>query len=206
MSSPKSDNKRLERCCLVWWISIFGAAFKILHKQHEGMAPSWFISALQAGGGVMGWELFCGLLSKYWASFKHQSQHGYCCWPFRSLYDCSVPIFWQPLQAGYGAMSQSSNQRKLFSDPVGMWWKKDSHHWCTAAANKSAATDARMSLWTKIQRNVFSILLNLCHDKLRKLLRHVYSEKRLVFLGRVQQCCLKAAFSYFLRLSTVKVA
>ncbi len=35
-----------------------------------------------------------GLLSTNWVSFKHHRLPEYCCWPWPSLYDYSVPIFW----------------------------------------------------------------------------------------------------------------
>ncbi len=62
--SPKLDNRRLEKCCLVWWISISAATFqmvgvRIWRKEHESMDPSCLVSMVQAGvGGVMVWEIF----------------------------------------------------------------------------------------------------------------------------------------------------
>ncbi len=41
-----------------------------------------------------------GPLSTNWALFKHHSLPEYCCWPYPSLYDSSVPIFWWLLPAG----------------------------------------------------------------------------------------------------------
>ncbi len=60
-ASPKLDNRRLEKRCLVWGVSISAARFRcrvrIWRKEHESMDPSCLESAVQAGGGggVMVW-------------------------------------------------------------------------------------------------------------------------------------------------------
>ncbi len=96
------DNRRLEKRCLVWWVSISVATFRcrvrIWRKDHESMDPSCIISTIQAGcGGVWCGGYFLGTLgplSTNWASFKRHSLPEYCCWPCPSLYDYSVSIFW----------------------------------------------------------------------------------------------------------------
>ncbi len=63
--SPKFDNRRLEKCCLVWWVSVslllrhWDGRVRILRKEHESMDPSCLVSTVQAGGGdVMVWGIF----------------------------------------------------------------------------------------------------------------------------------------------------
>ncbi len=62
-SSPKLDNRRLEKRCLVWWVSISAATFRcrvrIWCEEHESMDPSCLVSTVQAAGGVM----VCGIFS-----------------------------------------------------------------------------------------------------------------------------------------------
>ncbi len=54
--SPKLDNRRLEKHCLVWWVSISAARVTIWRKEHESMDPSCLVSTVQAGGcGIMVW-------------------------------------------------------------------------------------------------------------------------------------------------------
>ncbi len=57
------DNRRLEKRCLIWWVSISAATFKcrvrICRKEHESMDPSCVVSTVQAGGGgVRVWGIF----------------------------------------------------------------------------------------------------------------------------------------------------
>ncbi len=63
--SPKFDNRRLEKRCLVWWVSVslllrhWDGRVRILRKEHESMDPSCLVSTVQAGGGgVMVWGIF----------------------------------------------------------------------------------------------------------------------------------------------------
>ncbi len=62
--SPKLDNRRLEKCCLVWWVSISAVTFRcrvrIRRKEHETMDSFCLVSTVQAGGGggVMVWGIF----------------------------------------------------------------------------------------------------------------------------------------------------
>ncbi len=74
--TPKLDNSRLEKRCLVWWVSISAATFRcrvrIWCKEHESMDPSCLVSTVQAAGdGVMVWGILAhfGPLSTNWASF-----------------------------------------------------------------------------------------------------------------------------------------
>ncbi len=55
--SPKLDNRRLEKRCLVWWVWWYSdGRVRIWHKKHESMDPSCLVSMVQAGGGgVMVW-------------------------------------------------------------------------------------------------------------------------------------------------------
>ncbi len=59
-SSPKLDNRRLEKRCLVWWVSISAAhsdgRVRIWHKEHESMDPSCLVPTV--GNGVMIWGIF----------------------------------------------------------------------------------------------------------------------------------------------------
>ncbi len=77
---------------------------RIWRKEHESMDPSCLVSTVQACwwwcNGVR--DIFLvhfGPLSTNWASFKRHSLTKYCCWPYPSLYDYSVPIFWWLLPA-----------------------------------------------------------------------------------------------------------
>ncbi len=63
--SPKFDNRRLEKRCLVWWVSVslllwhWDGRVRILRKEHENMDPSCLVSTVQAGGGgIMVWGIF----------------------------------------------------------------------------------------------------------------------------------------------------
>ncbi len=116
-----------------------------------------------------------GPLSTNWASFKCLSLPEYCFWPWPSLYDYNVPIFWWLLSARLCTMSQSSNHLRLVSwtwqwvhytqmastvtrsqsnrAPLGCGGMGDSHHGC--AADKSVAT---VSIWTKISEEYFQHL------------------------------------------------
>ncbi len=78
--------------------------FRIWRKEHESMDPSCLVSTVQAGGdGVMVWGIFYWHtvpFSTNWVSFKRHSLPEYRCWPYPSLYDYSVLIFWWILPAG----------------------------------------------------------------------------------------------------------
>ncbi len=78
---------------------------RIWRKEHEIMDPSSLVSTVQAagGGGLMVWAIFywhtLGPIVPIWALFKRHSLPEYCWWPYLSLYDYSVPIFWWLLPA-----------------------------------------------------------------------------------------------------------
>ncbi len=63
-SSPKLDNRKLEKACLVWRVCWFllqqlDGRVRMWRKQHESMDPSCLVSVVQAASGaVMVWRIF----------------------------------------------------------------------------------------------------------------------------------------------------
>ncbi len=58
LGSPKLDNRRLEKRCLVWWVSISAATVRCRVRIWR-KDPSCVVSTVQAGGGVvMVWGIF----------------------------------------------------------------------------------------------------------------------------------------------------
>ncbi len=93
--SPKLDNKRLEKRCLVCWVSISlrysDSRVRIWRKELESMDPSCLSQWVQAGGGGVsgggGYSLGkLWPLNTNWALFKHHSLPEYCCWPCHPLW------------------------------------------------------------------------------------------------------------------------
>lgn len=68
LGSPKLDNSRVEKQCLVWRIWV-----RIWRKNHKSMDPSFPVSPVQTAAGVMGWgDVFLavfGLLRTNWGCF-----------------------------------------------------------------------------------------------------------------------------------------
>ncbi len=48
----------LDFCCDIQMIDGLDCCVRIWREEHESMDPSWLVSAVQAGGGVMVWGLF----------------------------------------------------------------------------------------------------------------------------------------------------
>ncbi len=79
--SPKSDNRRLEKCCLVWWVLDFCCDIQMVRSEFgvENM-KAWIPPAMSQrfrlvvynGVGDICLAHF-GLLSTNWASFKRHS-------------------------------------------------------------------------------------------------------------------------------------
>jgi len=102
----EEHTEKVEKCCLVWWVSISvlrhsHGTVRIWRKQNENMDPSCLVTTVQAGGGVG--DVFLAHfrpLSNNWALFKCHSLPEHCFWSCPSLYGHHLPIFWWLLPAG----------------------------------------------------------------------------------------------------------
>lgn len=114
------------------------------------------VSKLQsAGGGV----LLCNILfahfeplSTNFTSLKCHCLPEYCCWPCRSLYDHSAPIWWL-LPAGRHTLSQSSNHIRLVS------WKWKCYMYSTVTRSHQ---QSRFRMWWNRRLTSWMCSQNIC--------------------------------------------